>query len=971
MAWKKSSTTRNPSDGINSVIADMFAESGISPAEVVSVTIGTTHFINAVVEMDRSRLAGVAVIRLCGPFSHDIPVGVDWPPALRDIMCAYRGLVPGGLEIDGALIAELDEEAVRREAVEIRSRGIRSVAIVGIFSPIDVVYRQEERAAAVVREVFPEADVVCSRDVANIGFLERENATVLNASILPFARRTIHAFQDAVARLRLACPVFVTQNDGTILPAAVAARLPIRTFSSGPTNSMRGAAFLMQGERCQEMKEAMMVVDIGGTTTDVGLLLANGFPRQAAAYSEIAGVRTNFSYPDVRSIGFGGGSIVSRDEGSGKLSVGPESVGYEIREKALVFGGDVPTATDFTVFADPGISDIGNRSLIANNADLASDLGEFKATAKMMLESIIDTMKTSPADIPVVLVGGGAVIAPDSLAGASRVVKPNWAGVANAIGAATARVSGVVDSVESTEARSKADIMEDLSRRAVDKAVEAGALRESVAIADMESFPLQYIANKSRIIVKAVGDFDYSRASSNPDAPGIVIHNNEFPCGSPAEDSANAKGDKGPSINSTALKVSPPLTKEYITSYRPKIVDRQWLLSETDLEFITIGCYILGTGGGGNPYQHFLRLRELLRAGSVLRVISPHDLKDDDIVACGGAKGSPQVSVEKPYGDEMLEAQRELYEYLGVRPTAVIPLEIGGGNGLQGLVIGASGAGLDIPAVDGDWMGRAYPVSWQTTPVVFVKEAVMVPTCISDGNGRVIIMKRAPTELDAERALRAALSQMGSHVGCAKGPVSGKNAKEWAVENTMSLAWRIGRAVALARCANAIDNVAEAIINEVGGPESAKLLFRGKIVGVERTLRMGHAYGEVVIESTASGDGTAVGAKKERMVIPFKNENIYAKTVDVDGNEEIVAIVPDLVCVIDAQNGEALGTQEYRYGLPVIVLGITASERWTSTPRGLEIGGPKGFGFDSLEYKPLGKFSRPRSVIDEYETKGI
>jgi len=84
-------------------------------------------------------------------------------------------------------------------------------------------------------------------------------------------------------------------------------------------------------------------------------------------------------------------------------------------------------------------------------------------------------------------------------------------------------------------------------------------------------------------------------------------------------------------------------------------------------------------------------------------------------------------------------------------------------------------------------------------------------------------------------------------------------------------------------------------------------------------------------------------------------------------NIKILAIVPDLVCVIDAQNGEALDTQEYRYGLPVIVSGITASEKWTSTARGVEIGGPKGFGFNDLEYKPLGKFSKPRSVIDEFD----
>lgn len=85
-----------------------------------------------------------------------------------------------------------------------------------------------------------------------------------------------------------------------------------------------------------------------------------------------------------------------------------------------------------------------------------------------------------------------------------------------------------------------------------------------------------------------------------------------------------------------------------------------------------------------------------------------------------------------------MESQRELYTLLRIKPDAVIPLEIGGGNGLQGLIIGAS-SNMNIAAVDGDWMGRAYPVSWQTTPVVYEKKAMMVPTCISDGNGRVIV----------------------------------------------------------------------------------------------------------------------------------------------------------------------------------------------------------------------------------------
>jgi DUF917 family protein len=138
-------------------------------------------------------------------------------------------------------------------------------------------------------------------------------------------------------------------------------------------------------------------------------------------------------------------------------------------------------------------------------------------------------------------------------------------------------------------------------------------------------------------------------------------------------------------------------------------------------------------------------------------------------------------------------------------------------------------------------------------------------------------MTKATSELQVERSFRAALSQMGSHVGCAKGPITGANTKSWVVEHTISLSWRIGRAVALSRSLNQIDNVAEAIIEEVGGDRSAKVLFRGKIVGVERTLRMGHVYGEVIIK----GDG------EEKLKIPFKNENILAITQNTSGIEAV------------------------------------------------------------------------------------
>lgn len=228
-------------------------------------------------------------------------------------------------------------------------------------------------------------------------------------------------------------------------------------------------------------------------------------------------------------------------------------------------------------------------------------------------------------------------------------------------------------------------------------------------------------------------------------------------------------------------------------------------------------------------------------------------------------------------------------------------------------------------------------------------------------------MLSATSEKMIERAFRAALSEMGSSVACAKGPCSGKKAKSYVIEHTISLAWRIGRAVALCRLRNDIDNVAEAIIEEVGGNESARVLFKGKIVGVERKTVKGHVYGEVVISaSDVSGSGDRSGeAFKGTLRIPFKNENITATAVDDDGVETPVASVPDLICVCDASSGEAIGTPEYRYGLLVIVIGIQASEKWTSTARGIDIGGPRAFGMD-VDYHPLGTFSKPRSVIDEY-----
>lgn len=618
----------------------MFRSASVDPASIASVTIGTTHFVNAVVTRDVTRLSRVAIIRLSGPFSKHTPPCVDWPPALRNIVLGHYALVKGGLEVDGSLISDISEKEIVEQCQIIKEKRISSIVVNGVFSPIDTAERQEERVAKIIRrELGDQVDIVLSKTVANLGFLERENAAILNASILSFARKTIASFQEPIKTLGLNCPVFITQNDGTIMSGEAASRLPIRTFSSGPTNSMRGAAFLV-GKKGEG--EDMMVIDIGGTTSDVGLLLATGFPRQQAAYSELSGVRMNFSYPDVKSIGLGGGSLVKKVDG--KVQIGPESVGYKLLEKALVFGGDVPTATDYIVAATPKLT-IGEPDRVRGRLD-QEELEAFKAESKRMLERIIDLMKTTPEDVPVLLVGGGAVIAPDELKGASRVEKPKWAGVANAIGAAMARVSALVDTVKSTEKQTTKELIAEISEEAKQRTIDAGAVPESVSIVEVEELPLQYIANKTRFMVRAAGDFDFSRASDFVELS--VKNEGEFSL----LNAENAHVQIDSQSGEDALAQDVEVEDVDISTYRPKVLNREWWISETDLEWISIGCYILGTGGGGSPYSTMLRVRGILRSGGTVRVVSPDDLKDDDRVGCGGGAGSPTIGIEKISADE-------------------------------------------------------------------------------------------------------------------------------------------------------------------------------------------------------------------------------------------------------------------------------------------------------------------------------
>jgi hypothetical protein len=611
-----------------------------------------------------------------------------------------------GLEIDGREISPLNPSQIKTTVESIQRAGIQMVALVGVFSPLDHGGIHEETCKKMMLELDTSLSIVCSHDIGGVGLLERENATILNASILNLARRTVGAFCRAMTKLQLTCPLYLTQNDGTLTDAATAAEFPIKTFASGPTNSLTGAAFLASLDRGanQAVSETqVLMIDIGGTTSDVCALLPSGFPRQACNFVEVGGVRTAFSMPEVLSVGLGGGSRVSFNETTGEVSVGPDSVGHYLTSKALAFGGDVMTATDIVVAS--GTAEIGDASKVAHIP--ADVVAKARSEIKKMIERTVNRMKVSDLPVTLLLVGGGSILQMDPLEGVAQCIIPPHHDSANAVGAAIAKVAGEIDVIEILADRDERTVLEAAQRKAIELAVARGADRTDVKIAQIDKIPLQYVSNKAtRFVIKAVGRL----AQPEPNSASSASQSSSSPAVNGVEDEADEQPKQKASTDSAISNVKHSVYMD-IQAYEPEVRDGVWYISPVDLEFIATGTGVLGTGGGGPSYLQYLECLQRLRDRSSkgrMRVIELSSLKDSDICVFGSWYGAPSVCAERlPAGTEIPTAVDHSVKISGVTHfEAVIADEIGGGNGLSTF---PTSAHFDIPVVDGDLMGRAYP----------------------------------------------------------------------------------------------------------------------------------------------------------------------------------------------------------------------------------------------------------------------
>ncbi len=492
LAKTKSLTTGDVTSGIVAALDQLLEVSKVDKGSIEMVSLGTTHTTNAIIE--RRNLNKVGVFRLGAPATTAIPPLTGWPQELVDAIGGYHNvfIIRGGSEYDGRDIVALDERSIVEACHKIRGK-VDAVAITGVFSPI--INDHEDRAAKIVKEELgPNVHITLSNRIASISILERENSTILNASVINVMRQAVSSLKKAVTDRGIKARLFIVQNDGSVMSADYAVDYPIFTMASGPAASVRGAVYLSGIENG-------VVVDIGGTSTDVGYIV-KGFPRESSITVNIGGVKTNIRCPDLLSIALGGGTIVKQKEGK-VTALGPESVGYNLVRLSRAFGGPLLTVHDIAVATGrlKEKLEVFDTNYMVDSKKIQELKPETVQSAdaliKETLEAAIDKMKTAADAVPAIFVGGGAMVVPNKdLHGISKVFLPKHFEVGGAIGTTIAEIGAYAEGVFDLEKEDRDESIARTIEQAKDNASLSGAIRSTIEVIDIEEIPFTYMPGK-------------------------------------------------------------------------------------------------------------------------------------------------------------------------------------------------------------------------------------------------------------------------------------------------------------------------------------------------------------------------------------------------------------------------------------------------------------------------------------------
>ncbi|HXV23070.1 MAG TPA: DUF917 domain-containing protein [Alphaproteobacteria bacterium] len=346
-------------------------------------------------------------------------------------------------------------------------------------------------------------------------------------------------------------------------------------------------------------------------------------------------------------------------------------------------------------------------------------------------------------------------------------------------------------------------------------------------------------------------------------------------------------------------------------------------VTEEDLKSLALGAGILGTGGGTHPYLELLNIEKLYLQGRRVSLLSPDALGDDELVAEVGFMGAPLVTKERlPDPEQILKAYRMMERYARCTFRAVMTSEIGGENAILPFFVAAL---TGLPVLDADPRGRAFPEMQMST--FAIAGLPLFPVALADIRSNEVLVLRTVGPKWTERIGRGICTEAGAMLATCRPPRTGGQIKSHALHGSVSRAIRLGAAVRRARREHRdpADTVLEV--------ERGLKLFTGKVIDVARRTTEGFVRGQAHVEGSEDHAGRL-------FKVDFQNEFTIGW---IDGR--LAAVVPDLICILDALTGEAIGTETIRYGQRVRILSLPASRLLTSA-RALEIVGPRAFGYD-------------------------
>ncbi|UFJ40766.1 hydantoinase/oxoprolinase family protein [Brevibacillus humidisoli] len=486
----KQATTFDILTGIRRAAGGVIREVSLDPRHIQGIFVGTTHVLNALYY--GKGLTDTALIRIC-PHPSKMRAGEGWPEILkRRIKLTEQ--VAGGYELDGSRQKEIDFFEKRQALItRLAESGCRAVAIVGTFSPL---YQQEEQMlAAIIQEALPDLSISLSHQIGSMGYLERENATLLNAMLSNVMQSAINGLSGMFEELGFHCPYWFVQNDGSLMSLEMAASFPILTIGSGVANSLRGASYLTGLRDC-------VVVDMGGSTTEVGLV-TGGEPQELTRDVNVMGIRMNVRLPKATSLPFGGESRIVFVEGQPTFEAmlsHRQQQEQQIDERGCtltdVFLQLNPLAFGYRYERDPAAEQLSRR-----------ETEQVVKHATDQLRQTIDRVQPAKEKLPVVLVGGGSPLLVDRLFNKyGETIHPAGFQISNAVGACMAPVSSQIDRIYWLNNRSKEAVLDVVKQEVIEEVERSGGIKETIRLVQVEEIPFDYYKGEViRFRLKAVG----------------------------------------------------------------------------------------------------------------------------------------------------------------------------------------------------------------------------------------------------------------------------------------------------------------------------------------------------------------------------------------------------------------------------------------------------------------------------------